>query len=366
MALEAGLCQGSRVTIERTHSSQTSPANMAEPSHDDAIYADIQHKRLSDGKNPSEMDSWESRFYGDEEFRKLVPKGFPSMAAMKAFWHNTGTFRTFEYLDWRLLEFYGTKIGYLENRLYELDVAESKKRIGPQTTQVPFNKNLADCCYRDSDPLYVAGALEANENMSQDEFINLRERLFAHYDHLSDKHHKVVCRLREARTFPRVHRRVHNQLFTTADEHHKLGGEAISHLRAIDETAYVSIDPVELLFQHIWHSTAPWMKKVFERFHRRNPLPGHDGSLTYGEVALRSLKVFYKALATILASLLVLVPTGILYLLDLSRWKSYGVIVIFSVVFSIAFILVEQRITHGVVGIVAYVAVLATVLENVT
>lgn len=69
---------------------------------------------------------------------------------------------------------------------------------------------------------------------------------------------------------------------------------------------------------------------------------------------------------TLLSSSLILLPAGVLYLGGLSRPLSFAVVGIFGVVFAIALMLIEHRIGHAVVGIVAYIAVLATFLANVT
>ncbi|TGJ83883.1 hypothetical protein E0Z10_g4892 [Xylaria hypoxylon] len=321
---------------------------------------------LSDADRQSLSTSRMDRFYSASDLRKSAPEGFPSMAAVKAFWPSTGTFRTFECLDWRQLEFYETKLCYLENKLYELDVAEGRTMMGLQRSQLPFNKKIfIDCSFRDSDPSYMSGALDANENMSQDEFTDLREKLFAHIECLTKKHCELVCRLEKARTFPRVQRQAHSQLFTLAQDSHKLDKEAVDHLRAFDEMAYVSIDPVELRIQHIWLSTAPWIKKIIQRFHKRSPLPENNGSQTYDDVGLHIFKVLHRNLV-ILFIPQVLVPAGILYLAGLSRPLCFGVVAIFTVAFSIALIIVEKRMGHVVVGIVAYIAVLAQFLENVS
>ena len=107
----------------------------------------------------------------------------------KTRWANTATFRTFEYLNWRQLEFYQTKIAFLEQRLLKLDNAEDKKMGGSQRSCVPFNKkSFDDVNLRDSDPLYLSKPLEANEDMSQEDFRATRERIFEHIDYYGKKY----------------------------------------------------------------------------------------------------------------------------------------------------------------------------------
>ncbi|KAI0533758.1 hypothetical protein GGR58DRAFT_96982 [Xylaria digitata] len=344
-----------------------SPSNMAELSGHGTIYSDVCHRRMSDPERQDPSTSWMGHFYSASDLGSIAPKGFPSMAATKAFWPGAGTFRTFECLYWRQLDFYETKLSYLENKLYKLDVTEGERIKGQKKCRVPFNKNIfMDCCPGDSDPLYVSGMPEANENMSQDEFTDLREKLFAHIESLSKKHRELVYWLQKVKTFPRVDRETYSRLFTMADEEHELDKEAISHKRAIDEMAYASIDPIELRIQRLWLSTPPWVTKLFQYFRTRNPLHNRNGSQTYNVVGLHIFKVLLKGLVISVIPSLVLLSAGVIYLGNLGRALSFGVVVIFSVFFSVVLILVEKRIGHVVVGIVAYIAVLATFLANVT
>ncbi|RYC65385.1 hypothetical protein CHU98_g821 [Xylaria longipes] len=343
---------------------------MAEPLHNSTIYSDINHRRalpLSDAKPAPRRH----HFYETDELRAVAPPGFPSMAAMQMQWSNTGTFRTFDYLNWRRLKFYETKLSYLEGQLHRLDAAEAKTMDGSQKSKLPFNKeSFVDCCLRGSDASYMPEALAAGNYMTQDEFTDLREKLYAHIECVSTKYHELVGWMQRASTFPRVHRAVHYQLFTAARELHRLEGEAVEHLRAIDDMAYVSLNPIDSRLQSFWLSTTPWVRKILTYLCLKNPLPDNDGSQTYNPVGVSCFRHLHTALialsTTLLSSSLILIPTGILYLAGLSRPLSFAVVVVFGVVFAIALILIEHRIGHAVVGIVAYIAVLATFLANVT
>jgi hypothetical protein len=115
-----------------------------------------------------------------------VPQGFPSMAAMQMQWSTVGTFRTFEYLDWRRATFYETQLSYLQDLLYKLDVEESKKMKGLQKERVPFNKdNFRDCCLNSSD---VSETLLSDDDVSHIEFTILRENIYAHVERISKQH----------------------------------------------------------------------------------------------------------------------------------------------------------------------------------
>jgi hypothetical protein len=71
--------------------------------------------------------------------------------------------------------------------------------------------------------------------------------------------------------------------------------------------------------------------------------------------ALQVLVVFFGAL-------MLLSPTGLMYLLELSKSASYGLVVGFVVVFSIAFVVADATFEHVLVGTCAYVAVLISIL----
>lgn len=118
-----------------------------------------------------------------------MPEGFPSMAAMQMEWSSTRTFRTFEYLNLRQLGFYETKLSYLEDQLHKLDAAEARIMRGSQKLKLPFNKKIfIDCCFGESDPLYMSEAPGTDEDLLRDEINDLREKLYAHIESISKKH----------------------------------------------------------------------------------------------------------------------------------------------------------------------------------
>ncbi|KAI1122126.1 hypothetical protein F5Y10DRAFT_81846 [Nemania abortiva] len=335
---------------------------MAEPS---TIYSDVNQRRtpLSDAEGQPRR----YHFYDTSDLRAVAPQGFPSMAAMQTQWSNTGTFRTFEHLNWRQLGFYETKLSYLESQLHNLDVAEARRLNGTQKSKLPFSKkNLVDCRFGDSDPPYVSEAPDADQNMLQDEFNDLREKLYVEIECVSKKHRELVEWLHRASTFPRVHREAHYQLFTAARQLHGLEDEAIEHFRAIDERAYVSFNPIDSKIQNIWLSVTPCIRKLLRLLYAKGRLPDTGGTQTYHIVEANAFMFLEKALTTVSSSSLILVPSGIIYLAGFSRPLCFGVVVIFGVLFALALIFIERRIGHAVVGVVAYIAVLATFLANVT
>ncbi|KAI1753544.1 hypothetical protein F4782DRAFT_545761 [Xylaria castorea] len=349
---------------QSVYAPQTNPINMAESPHHYTIYSDINHRRALPTLR-------RHNFYVTDELRAIAPRGFPSIAAMQTQWSNTGTFRTFDYLNWRRLKFYESKLSYLEGQLHRLDVAEAKTTDGSQKSNLPFNKEIfMDCCFGGSDASYMPEVQVADGYMSQDELADLREKLYAHVECISKKHHELVGWMQRVSTFSRVHREAHYQLFTAAQELHGLEGEAIEHLRAIDDMAYVGLNPINSRLQSFWFFTLPWVRNVLTYFYLKNPLPDDNGSQTYNAIEGYCFRYLHSTLitlsTTLLSSSLILMPAGILYLAGLSRPLSFLVVVVFRVVFAIALILIENRIGHAVVGVVAYIAVLATFLANVT
>ncbi|KAI0106393.1 hypothetical protein GGR51DRAFT_571345 [Nemania sp. FL0031] len=360
---------------------------MAEPS---TIYSDINSRRtpLSDAEDQPRR----RHFYDAYDLRAVAPQGFPSMAAMQAQWSNTGTFRTFEHLNWRQLGFYETKLSYLESQLHKLDIAEARKMKGAQKSKLPFNKkSFRDCCFEDSSLAHMSETLGVEENTLQDEFNDLREKLYAHIECVSKKHRELVEWLHRASTFPRVHRELHYQLFTAARQLHGLDNEAIEYFRAIDEMAHVNFNPIDSKIQNIWLSVTPCIRRFQRRWkgdftgymliyltpnHVIYGLVGNHftGANTmtlpdrncYGFLEAHALMCVEKALTTLLGSSSILIPAGIVYLAGLSRALSFGVVAIFGIIFAIVLVILERRIGHAIVGILAYIAVLATFLANVT
>ncbi|KAI0977087.1 hypothetical protein F4678DRAFT_411750 [Xylaria arbuscula] len=333
------------------------------------IHSDAYHLRmskLSDLEKQSMPDKHE-QFYKSSEFEDAAPTGLPSMAVKRSRFPNFSTFRTFECLYQRQLEFYEAKLCYLENQLYMLDKAEDSAMHGLQRKSVSFDKNIfMDCRCADFGPSDVSEALEPPENMLQFKFMDIRERLHAHVDSLSKKHREVTCWLREVRKFPRVLGHAHRQLFETAQEYYGLDNEALDHWRAMDEMAYTSIDPVELWIENIWFSVKPWVERIARCLPTRKNSPRHNGDQPYKDVMVNTFTILHKVLVVLSGLALILVPVSLLCLGGLSKALSLGVVVIFGVIFAVGITIIEDRISHVVVGIIAYLAVLSAFLANTT
>ncbi|KAI1357518.1 hypothetical protein F5Y08DRAFT_333809 [Xylaria arbuscula] len=312
----------------------------------------------------STSEEWRRQFYDTSELGSQVPNGFPSLAVGRASIPDTATFRTFEYLDWRQLHFYETKITYLEKLLFKLDIAEDKKIGGSQRTRVPFDKKFFDNRNpQDSGPLYLSGVLEANEDMTEDELMYTKERLFGQIEFYKKKHRKLISWIQKSKTFTRVGRQAHGQLFRMAQEVYGLDNEALDFWRAIDEMAYVSIDSVELWIRKIQLSAQPLMKKIFQPFDTGDVPAGHNGSIVYQNIEAHGFKILRETLVVLFGLSSVLVPGGLLVLGGLSKSAAFGIVAVFGAVFAFGTTLVESRIGHIVVVIIAYLAVLATFLS---
>ncbi|KAK5630987.1 hypothetical protein RRF57_006702 [Xylaria bambusicola] len=105
-------------------------------------------------------------------------------------------------------------------------------------------------------------------------------------------------------------------------------------------------------------------KKIIRWLPTKEVLPEHNGSLIYDGIETYGFKILRKALVVLFGLSSVLVPAGLLYLGELSKPSAFGIVAGFGVLFALGTILVEQRIGHMVVIIVAYLAVLATFLSN--
>ncbi|KAI3321808.1 hypothetical protein HD806DRAFT_502011 [Xylariaceae sp. AK1471] len=96
----------------------------------------------------------------------------------------------------------------------------------------------------------------------------------------------------------------------------------------------------------------------------RNPLPNSDGTQTYNAIEARGFRLLHKALIISLCSSLILVPVGVLYLGGPNKPISFVVVVVSGIAFAIALVIIEKRIGHVVVGVAAYYALLATLLDS--
>ncbi|KAI1305750.1 hypothetical protein F5Y03DRAFT_151068 [Xylaria venustula] len=342
---------------------------MAAVSSPGTIHSDAYHLRMSRFSDLEKqvMPEKLEHFYKGLELEDVVPRGLPSMAVEGSRSPNLSTFRTFEYLYQRQLQFYETKISHLGDQLHMLDKAEDSAMQGLQRNNVPFDKTIfKDCRCADFGTLDVFEALEIPENMPQAKFMDIREKLSAHMESLMKKHREVLCWLKTVRNFPRVVGRTHRQLFKHAQEYHRLGNDALDHWRAIDEMAYISINPVELWIENVWFSVEPWVERIARCFPARKNSPSHNGDQPYKRVMVKTFGILHKALVVLSGLALILVPVSLLCLGNLSKALSLGVVVIFGVIFALGITIIEDRIGHVVVGIIAYLAVLSAFLANTT
>ncbi|KAI0201079.1 hypothetical protein F4808DRAFT_460281 [Astrocystis sublimbata] len=335
------------------------------------VYSDINGRRAPPSPDTTSPEPWRS-FYNYGELREAAHPGYPKMAAFYTQWPNNGTFRLFDYANWRLLQFYETKLSYLLDQLHNLDDAESKAIHGSQTSKLPFDKKIFEDCYStDPDNPYLPKTSATDDDPMQDEFNQLRENIFAHLGSISTRHHELVGWMQRASTLPRVPRDPNADLFKAAQEICGLNGEAIEHLKAIGDTAYINHDAVVAQFDRHGRSVSPWIRRILPCLFTKNPLPDVEkGSLAYDTIRVDRFRKLHKTArtlsGTLLGSLLVLIPTGIIYLGGLSRPLSFAVVVVFDVICAVTLLLIEDRFGHAIVGTVAYIAVLATFLANVT
>ncbi|KAI1171825.1 hypothetical protein F4777DRAFT_33545 [Nemania sp. FL0916] len=330
-----------------------------------SIYAVVDRRR---GAVPATEERPERfLFYDNHERRAITPKGFPSMASMQAQWSNSGTFRIFEQIHWQMITYYQTKLSQLEYQIHELDSQEDEKLKGSQRSKLPFDKRqFMDCYIEESRSLRISEPLETAVDTVQDEINDTREKLYAEWEQVAKNYRENVYWVQQISRVPRVNREVQRQLLTAAQEQHGLSGEALDSQRAIDDIGCINSDPIVAKIESIWLSAAPWIRKLLRYLFMRNSHPEHGHTQTYHTLEVHGFGFPHRALITLLSSSLVLVPIGILYLGDLTKPLCYTVVVVSGIVFAIVLIIIEQRIGYTLVGVVAYVAVLATLLDTLS
>ncbi|KAI1821860.1 hypothetical protein F4861DRAFT_430709 [Xylaria intraflava] len=345
---------GQPTPMPRTRSSPTSPA---EPSKHSSIYSDISHARSSS------PDSEENEFYDAHELFKAVPQGFPSLAAMKAQWSKFRTFRTFDYLNWRLMDRIVSQLDYLENELYKLDTVESRNMNGLQRSRVPFDKKVfADCSLTPSEPSHKFNATELDTQ--QEKISACREKIFAHIERILEKHRGLAAWIEHASELPRTHRTTHEQLFASVQEIHDLKGEAIENYRAVTDRVPVGVSQLEYRLEILWQSIPYSIKDFLRRCLGKPALPDNGGTLYYTSVSECKIKLLCVVFAVLFVISVVVTPSGILYLGQPEEANAFVIWLIFGAIFAIPLLFVEQP-GRAIVGIVAYMAMLATVMPNV-
>ncbi|KAI1113049.1 hypothetical protein F5Y14DRAFT_235103 [Nemania sp. NC0429] len=345
------------------------PTTEQRPRHD-GLYSQILDSRSRD-----EPDSTgEDEFYTKYDIDRVVVRGLPSIAAFHTKYANTRTCRAFHYPTQWLTTRYQSQITCLLGAIASLDAegATSRDAEGKGGRQpAPFDKEkFISRCLRSPDQTSLIqvpskeDGCEEDEEQKRDRIDAMRENLAANLERLFDKYCNRINWQYELRKFPRASPNTHDKVFKHLQRTSGLDPDALDYMRAHDDFIYADADPLyERFHSFLIYIRTSFVKGV--RFLSRGKVFPDENAAPFGRGAYsaRAIRLWVRCLMVITGSTLVLVPVGILYLGALEKAVSFVIVVLSVLVFAFALIAFEPRMSHVLLGLAAYGAVLVVFLN---
>ncbi|GAP83321.1 hypothetical protein SAMD00023353_0403540 [Rosellinia necatrix] len=360
--LSSGTLHG---TQSEAQNSSTAGTNERQPRHD-GLYAQILEYRQADGQEPNE-------FYESYDVEKIAVKGLPYVAAFHANYPNTRTCREFRLITQRLTALYQSQLTCLLGALIDLDV-EGATINGTQdqtsSQLVPFNKEkFITRCSLSPDQLSLVqppktddGYME-NEEQKKDRIDTMRENIIANMERIFDKYCIRVNWQYELRKFPRTSATTHQRVFKLLQSISGLNSDALDYLRAEDDFIYADADTLYERFHTFLIYIRVAFVKIARLFSCRKLFADEEAPFGKGPYNARRLRLMVKCLMVIAGSALVLTPVGILYLGLPPKGISFLIVALFGLVFAFTLIAFDNRMSHVLLGLAAYYAVLVVFLS---
>ncbi|KAI1802959.1 hypothetical protein F4811DRAFT_572497 [Daldinia bambusicola] len=315
------------------------------------------------GSSSARQDPIASNFRSDFELKKEAPNGWPQIAATQFYYTNFNIHRRFSYLLQRTLLDQETKLAYLENKLKELD-KEDERYNSSRLTSLPFDPETLLSNYARSQPASIrpiptASRVGDTQQTTSDEYNKWKDK-----DLILES---LIPRLKEyckkMKKLPSISRKEHKAFYKEVKDCNTLDNAAYEFLFSKDDFITTITDRVHQYFEAFIYGDSPvisLMKKILGR------TPQNDNQDTPPEIVIsnRGLEVVFKILLVFVSGLLMLSPVAILFLANLPRGLSFGVVVVFSFAFVVVLALLNSNWETILVGLSAYMAVLATFLSN--
>ncbi|KAI0858655.1 hypothetical protein F4860DRAFT_485710 [Xylaria cubensis] len=360
----------SRPQLQRLNNTNIDQQN---PRHD-GLYSKVLRDRQANGEESTPEDE----FYGSDEIEKVTVKGFPSIAAFHTRYANMRICRAFDAVTQRLMTIYQCQLTCLLGALVDLD-AESATRSpasGQQGSQpTPFDKEkFISRCLRSPDQISLVkvptrdGGNEGNEEDDEQRKQRIdaaRENLLANIERIFDKYRDQINWQDSLRKFPRVSSNIHKRLFKHIKSMEGLDPDVVDYLRAYDDHIYADADPLYERF----HTFLVYVRGAFVRSVKylsfKTVFATEDVSFWKGAYNEQEIMIFVKILMVLACSTLLLVPIGIIYLLEPGKAVSYVIVALFDLLFSSTLIAFENSMSHVLLGVVAYFAVFVSLFSAI-
>ncbi|KAH9909733.1 hypothetical protein F4778DRAFT_11286 [Xylariomycetidae sp. FL2044] len=300
-----------------------------------------------------------SPFYFDADVINSTPNGLPSLAASQMYYPTELSRRTFRCLTNRALTFDALRLSCIENKLHEFDL-EDQEGDEQLNKGLPFDREgfIARCLESPDESTLPRSRPSEGGRAAQKEnlMMNARSILKDHFElsHLEYRNRK----------FAKVSRAAHEAQWRTARDVHDLKYEVYDLMRYADDSVIPDDDLLLQRFEHLIYTKRPWVAKALKFLCGGRELPTDDDGKKRMIFDVWKFQWVSRALIGLLASSLLLVAIGLLYLVPMSKSWAFGVVVIFVNTFNFAFTFLEQKVSTVLVGDVAFGAVLGTFMPG--
>ncbi|TRX97137.1 hypothetical protein FHL15_001931 [Xylaria flabelliformis] len=315
-------------------SSSNTNIDQRNPRHD-GLYSKILRDRQANGQESTPEDE----FYGSDEFEKVTVKGFPSIAAFHTKYANTRICRAFDAVTQRLMTIYQCQLTCLLGALVDLDaeIATRSETSGQQGSQpTPFDKEkFISRCLRSPDQISLVrvptrdGGNERNEEDDEQKKQRIdvaRENLIANIERIFDKYRDLINWQDSLRKFPQVSSGTHERLFKHIKSMEGLDPDVVDYLRAYDDHIYADADPLyERFYTFLVYVRGAFVRSV-KYLSFKTVFATEDVSFGRGAYNEQKIRLFVKTSMVLACSTPLLVPVGIIYLLNPGKFTVSAVI----------------------------------------
>ncbi|KAI1479731.1 hypothetical protein F4774DRAFT_425656 [Daldinia eschscholtzii] len=344
-------------------------------------------QETTSGNGGAHQDSLKSQLRSDFDLKKKAPKGWPYIAAAQLYYPNFNIHRRFAYLLHRALIDQETKLAYLEDQLKALD-EEDENENAPRLRSLPFDPDTLLSNHTQPRPPSIRQTPTTsrgdNEQQTVREDTTLSNRCLV--DNNEQGLEDELLQLdKEMQRLPAISRREHMAFYADMVSHNRLDRPAYTFLLSRDDFVTTVTDRVHQYFEALVYKSAPIVSvstpfllvadklvstdaqrhlKFLDRIFGRTQQSDSQDSSPEIELSNLALIVFFKILLIFGSGVLLLSPVAILFLVDLPRDKSFGVVVAFIFAFVFVLACFNSNWDTILVGLSAYMAVLATFLSN--
>ncbi|KAI1398089.1 hypothetical protein F4819DRAFT_46553 [Hypoxylon fuscum] len=306
----------------------------------------------------------------DSQIKNAAPEGWPSIAAYRMYYPNFCIHRRFSYLMQRVIMDQETKLACLENKLQELDREDATINVS-RLRSLPFDPDRLLTAYTRTRPQPTpnqahrpTSSRNGEQNEQRDEYIQWKDKDLILESMLPrlKSYHELLQLEKEMQKLPRISRREHMIFYDRIRKHNVLDELACQFLFPIDDFISTT-DRVPQYFEGLLYRDTPIISRI-KRIIGQTQDSNTQGRRPGIEIDKRFFVITIKILVASTSGMLLLSPVAILFLLDLSREQSFGVVVSFLFLFVAVMSSLNTNWDTILVGLSAYTAVLVTFLSN--